>query len=227
VISARKVQKDAPWHLLSFALQLGLNFKLHPCLQNIDVFIRFADARSGQCGSRLAKFKAGGGLLGTHRLSFKNLVFEVKLDKDKIVNKIVHVKSGLHADIPLGAHITLAHSFDGFWCDVDATHQLKPQPSVKLLKYFASEVDFGYVVDKKCIASQSHFEKLALTAKKDYTGLLATASASSKQTTERIAIVTELKTADREKMKTHMKTSRVKTLETVAANIRTRLTEVG
>jgi hypothetical protein len=227
IIAAKKVQKDAPWRMLSFALQIGLNFKMPPLLRNIEIFNRFADARAADCGSRLKDFKAKGGLLATNQLSFKDRIFKVIVNKDKLVEKFVHVPSGSECKVPDGAHVSLSHAFDGFWCVLDASHQLKPQPAVKIIKYFPADVNLGHVLAKPTQASARHFEEMALNAKNAWMLTLAGSASSSSVVTERMGIVTDLKKSEQEKKQATMKAVRAKTMLTVEQNLKTRLTSVA
>jgi hypothetical protein len=134
--------------LLSYAIQVPLDWKLPACLANVVLCLRWFDQRRQQCGDRLIGFKAGGGVdLSTGKLNFhggKGLV--LVFDARNYLTSIAH-KCGKVGTIPNGSGINRdTHEFQKMWCDSDAEIALPPMKGTKIAAFFGSTTPnfFGY-----------------------------------------------------------------------------------
>jgi hypothetical protein len=227
IFKAISFNSDAPWILLSHALQMSTTCKIHPVLSNHEVFNRFATARASACDDLLENFCATGGIGGDGKLIFKDRILMVHLNPAKLVIKLTHVPSGTSVDVAESFHMTPEFDFDGFWCLDDAKAQMKPMPPIKLGKFFASKVGLiAYTLGNNKPANQKVLNSFAASIEAKWLADIAAVQGNTATLDKRSQISAKVKDLHSDKKKSVIAGTRAKSLATVSARISKRLTDV-
>ena len=133
-----KYDNQAPYHLLSDALQISLKTHLPDCFGNVGLLTSYEGKRAKDLGNRLAHIYENGAIAANGKIKWDGVTYKREYVDGKL-ESLQHVASGQMATLPDGHGINTCFQFGNWWSEDDASAALPPFPGVKVIDFFVPE----------------------------------------------------------------------------------------
>lgn len=132
-----KCDQHALDYLVQLATQIGFKTKLPECLKTREVMKRLWDARSIQCGDRLKKLKASGGITAQWEINFLKVGgYQLHFGENGLLAEIEHSATRTRVPVPTAAKVDKSYALVDNFDDMGAHLLLKPLPPLYLHVFF-------------------------------------------------------------------------------------------
>jgi len=132
----QKFNPQQPHHVLSYASDTSLTFKMSDGIKCREVFIRWVIMRHNLLGRPIATMKADNVIdAETGKVEWRNKVFKLHFESEALP-RLTHVHSGIGAELKRGCPFNAHYSFENFWCTGDAVAKIAPMRDLRIWTFF-------------------------------------------------------------------------------------------